>query len=95
MPTLLFKGAGWFLDQVTVREYEFSPVEWIFPCHMWLDDHVGDCKTIRRLSVLGSCDVNGHSELERLNSAENRENDVLGKQSELCTAFDRRARAFE
>ena len=38
---------------MTVRENEFSSEEFCFPGHVWLDDHIGDCKTERKLPLLG------------------------------------------
>ena len=48
-------GAGWYLDQVTVREHGDEAVgkEFVFPCHRWLDDHEDDGRTERELLVAG------------------------------------------
>ena len=46
-------GAGWYLEKVTVKESDLATGEWVFPAHCWLDDHVGDCKTVRKLKLLG------------------------------------------
>jgi len=53
----MFTGAGWFLEKVTVKESEFAAAEWVFLAHCWLDDHVGDCKTVRKLKLLGQFEV--------------------------------------
>nr|XP_026691111.1 lipoxygenase homology domain-containing protein 1-like isoform X2 [Ciona intestinalis] len=66
-------GAGCFVENVVVRESEYSDIEWLFPCHAWLDDHVGDCKTSRRLMVLGSCESTRDDELVKLASPPSRE----------------------
>ncbi|XP_076807722.1 lipoxygenase homology domain-containing protein 1-like isoform X3 [Clavelina lepadiformis] len=62
-------GAGWFLERLTVKESEFATLEWVFPGHVWLDDHVGDCRTVRRLKLLGVSDSTaGEEELLSLTS---------------------------
>ena len=61
-------GAGWFLEKVTVKDSEAAAAEWVFPAHRWLDDHVGDCKTVRKLKLLGQFPVsrdNGDQDISR------------------------------
>ncbi|XP_066274370.1 lipoxygenase homology domain-containing protein 1-like isoform X2 [Branchiostoma lanceolatum] len=49
----LGRGAGWFLDRVTVKESSEATSEYIFPCSRWLDSSMEDGKTVRTLRLLG------------------------------------------
>lgn len=62
-------GAGWFMESLSIRESEFSPIEWIFQGNLWLDDHVCDQKTRRRLRLLGAKELRSREEeLRQLSS---------------------------
>ncbi|KAK3579121.1 hypothetical protein CHS0354_022141 [Potamilus streckersoni] len=48
-------GAGVFLDKVIIKEKkgsDLSPLQYVFPCGRWLDDHEDDCKTERTLRMI-------------------------------------------
>ncbi|XP_078590357.1 lipoxygenase homology domain-containing protein 1-like isoform X3 [Branchiostoma floridae x Branchiostoma japonicum] len=49
----LGRGAGWFLDKVTLKESPEATSEYIFPCSRWLDSSMEDGKTVRTLRLLG------------------------------------------
>ncbi|KAL3869892.1 hypothetical protein ACJMK2_042519 [Sinanodonta woodiana] len=52
-------GAGIFLDKVIIKEKkgsDLSPLQYIFPCGRWLDDHEDDCKTERTLRMIDVID---------------------------------------
>ncbi|XP_078677295.1 uncharacterized protein LOC144913960 isoform X2 [Branchiostoma floridae x Branchiostoma belcheri] len=49
----LGRGAGWFLDKVTLKESAEATSEFIFPCSRWLDSSMEDGKTVRTLRLLG------------------------------------------
>uniref|UniRef100_S4RSQ9 PLAT domain-containing protein n=1 Tax=Petromyzon marinus TaxID=7757 RepID=S4RSQ9_PETMA len=42
-------GSGLFVKMVTVRESNSAARESLFPCWAWLDDHMGERRTVRKL----------------------------------------------
>ncbi|XP_078711332.1 lipoxygenase homology domain-containing protein 1-like, partial [Lampetra fluviatilis] len=46
-------GSGLFVKMVTVRESNSAARESLFPCWAWLDDHMGERRTVRKLHLLG------------------------------------------
>ncbi|WAR22969.1 LOXH1-like protein [Mya arenaria] len=44
-------GEGWYLEQVTIKEDEHSPDEFVFPCNRWLDTGMEDRHIERALMV--------------------------------------------
>ena len=45
-------GSGFFLDKVNIREGDYSPIEYVFLCYQWFDDHFGDCHKVRHMFTL-------------------------------------------
>ncbi|XP_076185068.1 oxygen-regulated protein 1 [Aptenodytes patagonicus] len=46
-------GAGWYLDQIVIRESGKADGQYAFLCQQWLDSGVGDAQTERMLKLLG------------------------------------------
>ncbi|KAF7246133.1 Lipoxygenase-likey domain-containing protein 1, partial [Varanus komodoensis] len=46
-------GAGWYLEQVTIKELEKNDAGYVFSCQQWLDSGVGDGKMKQELQLLG------------------------------------------
>ncbi|XP_054048264.1 lipoxygenase homology domain-containing protein 1-like [Rissa tridactyla] len=46
-------GAGWYLDQIVIRESGKTDGQYAFLCQQWLDSGVGDAQTERMLKLLG------------------------------------------
>ncbi|XP_032775722.1 LOW QUALITY PROTEIN: oxygen-regulated protein 1 [Strigops habroptila] len=46
-------GAGWYLDQIVIRESGKTDSEYAFLCQQWLDSGVGDAQMERMLKLLG------------------------------------------
>ncbi|XP_056377906.1 lipoxygenase homology domain-containing protein 1-like isoform X2 [Hyla sarda] len=46
-------GAGMYLKMVTIKEFEDSPTEWVFPLWNWLDSYLGLCQTVCKLFTTG------------------------------------------
>lgn len=46
-------GAGWYLDQIVIRESDETDGQYAFLCQQWLDSGVGDAQMERTLKLLG------------------------------------------
>ncbi|XP_010220726.1 PREDICTED: oxygen-regulated protein 1 [Tinamus guttatus] len=46
-------GAGMYLKMITVREFQDSDKEWVFPCCNWIDTHLGLCGTACEILTVG------------------------------------------
>ncbi|XP_075070523.1 lipoxygenase homology domain-containing protein 1-like [Mixophyes fleayi] len=47
-------GAGWYLDQITIRESDKADIKYLFPCQRWLDTAINDKQTDCELKLLGT-----------------------------------------
>ncbi|XP_066434971.1 lipoxygenase homology domain-containing protein 1-like [Eleutherodactylus coqui] len=46
-------GAGWYLDQITIKESDKADIKYLFPCQRWLDTAINDKQTNCELKLLG------------------------------------------
>ncbi|XP_052774352.1 lipoxygenase homology domain-containing protein 1-like isoform X2 [Mya arenaria] len=57
-------GEGWYLEQVTIKEDEHSPDEFVFPCNRWLDTGMEDRHIERALMVKDKTEAEPEKEPE-------------------------------
>ncbi|XP_071964229.1 uncharacterized protein [Antedon mediterranea] len=54
-------GAGWFVEEINIKEDIHSQTQFVFPCQRWFDDGVEDGKLEREIMLLGEVECNDNS----------------------------------